>query len=223
MPRRLAQPGFLTGYYEPTVAGSLTSSPRFQEPILARPPDLVSFAPGEGPPGFDPALAGALRLADGTLAPYPDRAAIEDAPREPIVWLEDAVEVFLIQVQGSARVMLPDGRAMRLVYDGRNGQPYTSIGRKLIEAGEIAEAEMSLARLKAWVRAYGLRPGQQGRELMRLNRSYIFFRLEEVRDASEGPTGGAESAADPAALDCRRPHPLELWPAVLDRSGIAVA
>ena len=88
-------------------------------------------------------------------------------------------------------MILPDGRTLRLVYDGRNGQPYTSIGRKLIEAGEIAEADMSLARLKAWLRAHGLRPGERGRELMRLNKSYIYFRLEEVSDPAEGPTGGA--------------------------------
>ena len=99
--RALAPPAFLTGYYEPKVAGSLVPGPQFQEPILGRPPDLVSFAPGEGPAGFDLALAGGQRRADGGVAPYPDRAAIEEERRDPIVWLEDAVEVFLIQVQGS--------------------------------------------------------------------------------------------------------------------------
>ena len=183
--------GFLTGYYEPVVRGALAPSPQFEAPILARPPDLVGFAPGEGPPDFDPALAGARRRADGALEPYPARAEVEEAGLAPIVWLEDAVEVFLIQVQGSGRVILPDGRQTRLVYDGRNGQPYTSIGRLLIEAGEISESEMSLARLKAWLRANGLQAGERGRELMRRNRSYIFFRLEEVGSPEEGPIGGA--------------------------------
>jgi membrane-bound lytic murein transglycosylase A len=196
-PRALASPGFLTGYYEPVVRGSLTRAPDFQEPILARPADLISFAPGEGPDGFDPMLAGARRRADGSLEPYPDRATIEEARAAPIVWLADAVEVFLIHVQGSARVVLPDGRQKRLVYDGRNGRPYTSIGRRLIEAGEIAEGEMSLARLKAWLRAHGLEPGQRGREWMRLNRSYIFFRLDDVGDPGEGPIGGAQVALTP--------------------------
>ena len=188
---RPASAGFLTGYYEPVVEGALAPSARFTAPILARPPDLVSFAPGEGPRDFDPTLAGARRRADGGFEPYPERAKIEDAGHAPIVWLEDAVEVFLIQVQGSARVNLPDGRQMRLVYDGRNGLAYTSIGRWLIDAGEIPESEMSLARLKAWLRAHGLRPGEPGRELMRRNRSYIFFRLEEARAPAEGPIGGA--------------------------------
>ena len=86
-----------------------------------------------------------------------------------MLWLADAVEVFFVQVQGSARVTLPDGREVRLAYDGRNGQPYTSIGRLLIEAGEIPEREMSLARLKAWLRANGLEPGDRGRALMQRN------------------------------------------------------
>jgi len=190
-PRPIDAPGFLTGYYEPVVAGSLVENTDFLEPILARPKDLVSFAPGEGPPGFPVDLAGARRRADGGLEPYPDRAAIEAERREPIVWLQDAVEVFFAQVQGSARVKLPNGQDMRLVYDGRNGQPYTSIGRRLIEAGGISAEDMSLGRLKSWLRANGLAPGQRGRELMRSNRSYIFFRWEPVGDPSRGPTGGA--------------------------------
>ena len=139
--RPIAADGFVTGYYEPEVSGSLTASREFSAPILARPADLISFAPGEGPKDLDPTLAGARRRADGTLEPYPDRAEIEVLARNPIVWLADAVEVFMIQVQGSARVTLPDGRKVRLVYDGRNGKPYTSIGRSLIEAGEIGRAK----------------------------------------------------------------------------------
>ncbi len=190
-PRRIGS-GFVTGYYEPWVRGSLTPSLEFTAPILARPNDLVSFAPGEGPSGFDRTLAGAQRLEDGSLRPYPTRALLESAATNPIVWLADPVEVFLIQVQGCARVELPDGRMMRLVYDGRNGQPYSSIGKLLIESGEIPESEMSLARLKAWLRAQGLAPGERGRELMRRNRSYIFFCLED--GSRPGPTGGAGAA-----------------------------
>ncbi len=183
--------GFLTGYYEPHVRGSLTRAPDFTAPILARPDDLVTFAAGEAPQDFDPALTGAQRLADGRLRPYPDRAEIEEAAKNPVLWLADPVEVFLIQVQGSARVELPDGRKVRLVYDGRNGRRYTSIGRLLIASGEIAESEMSLARLKFWLRANGLEPGGKARELMRRNPSYVFFRVEENFGPAEGPIGGA--------------------------------
>ncbi|HEY1943428.1 MAG TPA: MltA domain-containing protein [Roseiarcus sp.] len=183
--------GFLTGYYEPLVKGSLHPTADFTAPILARPADLVSFALGAAPAALDPTLAGAQRLPGGALRAYPDRAAIEAAGGEATVWLEDEVEVFLAQVQGSARVELPDGRQVRLAYDGRNGQPYTSIGRLLIDAGEIPEPEMSLARLKRWLRDNGLKAGETGRALMQRNRSYVFFKLEEAFDPALGPTGGA--------------------------------
>ena len=186
--------GFLTGYYEPRLAGSLTPSAEFSAPALARPGDLVTFAAGEAPASFEAGVTGAQRLPGGALRPYPDRAAIEAEEaggRRAVVWLRDHVELFMAQVQGSARVELTDGRVARLAYDGRNGQPYTSIGRLLIEAGEIAEADMSLERLKSWLRANGLRPGDKARNLMQRNRSYVFFKLETAFDPAEGPTGGA--------------------------------
>jgi membrane-bound lytic murein transglycosylase A len=157
-PRAIGR-GFVTGYYEPWVEGALAASPSFQAPLLARPADLA--------------------------APYLTRAEIEAEMRDPVIWLKDAVETYLIQVQGSARARLPDASWRRLVYDGRNGRPYTSIGRLLIEAGEIAQAEMSLARLKAWLRA----DPERGQALMRRNESFVFFRL--APDVGEGPIGGA--------------------------------
>jgi membrane-bound lytic murein transglycosylase A len=188
---------FFTGYYEPVLDASLTPTADFRAPILARPRDLVSFTPGEGPPGVDPGLAGAERREDGRLVPYPDRTAIEARGGEAVAWLADEVEVFFVQVQGSARLRLADGRKARLVYDGRNGQPYTSVGRLLIEAGEIPEREMSLERLKAWLRANGLKPGDRGRAIMQRNASYVFFRLVEDVDPSLGPIGGAGIALTP--------------------------
>jgi membrane-bound lytic murein transglycosylase A len=182
--------GFLTGYYEPEVEGSLSPGEDFTAPLLARPDDLVTFAPGQAPPpGFDPALSAARRLPGGRFAPYPDRAAIEAGATvaQPLVWLRDPVEVFLIHVQGSARVRLPNGDILRLGYAGRNGQPYTSIGRLLVEQGHIALADMSLARLKTW-----LRENQSaGRALMQRNQSYIFFKVETRLDARQGPIGAA--------------------------------
>ncbi len=188
---------FFTGYYEPVIDASLTPTPEFRAAVLARPRDLVSIAPGEGPPGLDPRLAGAEKREDGSLDPYPDRAAIEARGGEAVAWLADEVEVFFAQVQGSARLRLADGRKARLVYDGRNGQPYTSIGRLLIEAGEIPEREMSLERLKAWLRANGLKPGDRGRAIMQRNASYVFFCLAEDVDPTLGPIGGAGIALTP--------------------------
>ncbi|WOJ90073.1 MltA domain-containing protein [Methylocapsa polymorpha] len=195
--------GFLTGYYEPVVEGSLTRTADFTAPILARPDDL--------PPSAGGASAGPT--------PYPDRAAIEAGAitgrARPIVWLRDAIEVFLIQVQGSARVRLADGGLLRLVYAGRNGQPYTSIGRLLIEAGEIAETDMSLARLKAWVRDHGQEPGEAGRALMQRNRSYVFFARDEKLDLAASPIGGQGVSLTPLrsiAIDRTIwPYGLPVW------------
>ncbi len=162
--------GFLTGYYEPIVEGSLLRTHNFTAPVLGRPDNL------------------------NALARYPERAAIEAGAIErhspAIVWLRDRVEVFLAQVQGSARVRLADGSLLRLAYAGRNGHPYTSIGRILIDTGEIAETDMSLATLKQWIRAHGQNPGDAGAVLMHRNKSYVFFSLHEECEPARGPIGG---------------------------------
>jgi len=179
--------GFLTGYYEPCVPASMVETDDFRWPILARPPDLATFAPGAAPTGFPEAVSGARRLRDGSLVPYAERAQIEAERLDPIVWVRDAVEAFLIQVQGSAQVEFPEGRRARLAYDGRNGLPYTSIGRILIETGEIAESAMTLSSLKAWLR----KNGERGLKLMRRNRSFVFFKLVGDFDPRLGPVAGA--------------------------------
>jgi membrane-bound lytic murein transglycosylase A len=179
--------GFLTGYYEPCVSGSMVETDEFRWPILARPADLVTLAPNTAPSGFPAGVSGARRLGDGLLIPYADRAEIEAERLDPVVWVQDAVEAFLIQVQGSAQLEFPDGRRARLAYDGRNGLPYTSIGRILIDTGEIAESAMSLSSLKAWLRI----DGERGLKLMRRNRSFVFFKLVDDFDPRLGPVAGA--------------------------------
>ena len=187
-------PAFLTGYYEPVVPGSLVPTEEFTEPLFARPADLVR------------------------IAPYPTRAEIEAiglSRFEPVVWLRDAIEVFMIQVQGSAAVDLPDGSRVRLTYAGRNGRPYTSIGRILLNAGEIPESDMSLARLKQWVRDHGQQPGEAGRALLHRNASYIFFALDASSERGEGPIGGAGVPLTPlrsVAVDrADWPYGLPVW------------
>ncbi|MEA2856064.1 MAG: rane-bound lytic murein transglycosylase [Methylobacteriaceae bacterium] len=184
---------FFTGYFEPVVDGALTQSAEFTAPILSRPADLVTLPANNPLASPDGPLQSALRAPDGSLTPCPDRAAIEAGVlagrANPIVWLRDPVQVFIIHVQGSARVRLPDGRMLRLSYAGRNGWPYTSIGRILVEQTHIPAAEMSLARLKDWIRENGQEVGQAGRALMQRNRSYIFFQAQEIAGDVAGPTG----------------------------------
>ncbi len=199
-PRRLPQ-AFLTGYYEPVVEGSLTPTPLFPTPLLALPSDIVAAPRGQPFPGLDPALSAARRLPDGRLAPYPDRAAIEagslGAFAKPLVYVADPAEAFFIHVQGSARVHLPDGTLRRLVYAGRNGQPYTAIARVLVETLNIPPAEMGLLQLKAWIRANGQKPGEAGAALMARNRSFIFFAFDDALPAGSGPIGGAGVSLSP--------------------------
>ncbi len=109
----------------------------------------------------------------------------------PLVFLADPVEVFFAQVQGSARVALPDGGCLRLTYAGRNGHPYTSIGRILVETGEIPADSIGLESVKAWIRAKGQAPGAAGSALMLRNKSYVFFAQNAALSDAEGPIGGA--------------------------------
>ncbi|MGY2048229.1 murein transglycosylase A [Methylobacterium sp. JK268] len=181
--------GFLTGYFEPEVAGSPVPTPDFPVPALARPDDLVSFAPGETRPGLDPALRAARLLPDG-FAPYPDRAAIDDGAlggrARPLLYLRDAVDLLLLQVQGSGRVRLPEGRIVRLAYDGRNGQPYTAVAKLLVAEGHLPLEGLTLARWTGFLRAHP----EIARRLIRRNAAYVFFRLEEVAPGAPGPLGG---------------------------------
>ncbi|MDB5570882.1 MAG: murein transglycosylase [Hyphomicrobiales bacterium] len=181
--------GFATGYYEPQVLGAKQPSAQFSEPVYLRPADLVNVSLA-GPDGKHQYSA-ARQSPDGALTPYPTRAQIETARMgEPCLWLEDAVELFMIQVQGSGRVRLPDGEVVRLVYDGRNGRPYTSIGRILVTEHQVPVPEASLEGLKSWVRKAGQGFGEAGRELLHRNESYIFFKVEPERNPTSGPIGG---------------------------------
>ncbi|MFT0860002.1 murein transglycosylase A [Ancylobacter sp. G4_0304] len=180
--------GFLTGYYEPEVDGSRTRSDIYATPLYARPKDLVLRAP---PPDGPPANKGeAFRREGDALVPYYDRAAIEDGALKEkgleIAWIRDPADAFFAHIQGSLRVRLPDGGVLRLNYDGHNGQRYTPIGRLLVERGLVPREKMSMDAIRAYIAEHP----EEGRELMRQNRSYIFFR--EVRNL--GPDDGAVGA-----------------------------
>jgi membrane-bound lytic murein transglycosylase A len=183
--------GFLTGYYEPELLGSLTRSSAFPIPVLGRPHDLVSFHSDQAPPEFASHSLSAARQTATGLEPYFDRAAIEDGVLQDqslaLLYLPDRVELFFAQVQGSARVRLPDGRLKRLTYAGRNGHPYTTIAKVIREEGHMALEEINLGSLKAWLRAHP----QDAKRIMRLNRSYIFFSLSEDLAEEHGPIGAA--------------------------------
>lgn len=201
--------GFLTGYYEPELLASRQPSPDFPEPVLGRPADLVTVPQGEAAPvPLDPGLQ-AWRNGPNGPEPYPDRAAIwagtlqDRAPR--LAWLRDKPDLFITQVQGSARIRWAEGGTSRLVYAGRNGHAYTSIGRKLVERGIMRLESMTLASLMGWLRANPT----EARALMEENRSFVFFALDDSLAPEDGPIGGAGVSLTPGrSLAVDR----NLWP-----------
>jgi membrane-bound lytic murein transglycosylase A len=191
-----APEAFFTGYYQPEIAGSLVQSTEFPTPVYARPPDLAPLPAGKRV-GALAELTAARRGPDGALSPYPDRAAIEEGALEKLpgvrklVYLHDKADLFLAQVQGSARVRLGDGRILHLAFAARNGQPYTAIARILVQRGVAPPAEMTMRRLVDWLRRNGLERGQAGDDLLRLNRSFVFFTASVDKEEGRQPTGGA--------------------------------
>ena len=191
-----ARPGFVTGYYEPEIEGSYAREGPFQVPVYRRPPDLITLAPETERARFNDRITGFRQTAQGQV-PYYTRAEIWDGALSEsgleLLYLKDRVELFYMQVQGSGRVHLKDGGAVRLGYAGKNGYPYTSIGRLLIERGAIAPDAMSMAAVKAWLRADEAR----GRALMEENRSYVFFRELDAEEGRDGPRGAQGAALTP--------------------------
>ncbi len=182
---RLAGDGLMTGYYEPEMAGADTPSARFSVPLHTKPEDLVQVDLGL----FAADLRGrrtAGRVRDGRLEPYPDRAAIEaDGARPAMLWLADPVDRFFLQIQGSGRIVMPDGSIRRVGFDGQNGRAYVPIGRILVEQGEIPRDQVSMQTIRAWLEQAG---PERAQAVMDQNPSYVFFRDIPARP-DQGPTG----------------------------------
>lgn len=189
--------GFVTGYFEPVLPASRRRSDRFAAPLHARPADLVALGETGRPEGLPEGMAFARRLADGRLVEHFDRAAIArgalDGRDLELVWLENEIEAFFVHIQGSARLALEDGGAMRVGYAAKSGHAYASIGRVLVEAGELTLEEADMAGLRRWLAS---NPGRI-REILDRNRSYIFFAASEIVDETAGPVGAAQVPLTP--------------------------
>jgi membrane-bound lytic murein transglycosylase A len=193
--RRAGPPkGFLTGYYEPVLEGSLTQTGDYTVPILRRPDDLVQVSSDVLRATANAAnQPTAGRRVDGKIVPYYTRAEIEDGILKgrglEMVWLKDPVAAFFMHVQGSGRIRLPDGQLRRIGFAGKSGHPYTSIGGVLIDRGIATKEAMNLDVLRDWLRANP----KEGRALMQQNKSYIFFQFNPQADAWSGPIGAQGS------------------------------
>ena len=182
----------VTGYYEPLVYGSRRRGGEYQWPLYQPPADLLTIDLGS----VYPELAGKRvrgKLDGKRVVPYDTRAEIAAKPeRQPdaIVWVNDPVEAFFLQIQGSGRVQLPDGKMIRLAYADHNGRPYASIGRWLADRGEMPLAQTSMQNIKAWAR----NNPQRVQEMLNANPAMVFFREEAVAGADAGADFGPKGA-----------------------------
>lgn len=176
--------GLFTGYYEPELRGSRRQGGRYTVPILGRPADLVMVDLGL----FRSEWRGqriAGRVENGTLRPYPTRAEIEAGAlkdhRLEILWVDDRVDAFFLHIQGSGRIVLEDGTAVRVGYAAQNGHPYVAIGRELVARGIMRREDVSMQSIRAWLAANP----DAAPSLMNMNPSYVFFRELD----GDGPIG----------------------------------
>ncbi|MCG8686436.1 MAG: murein transglycosylase A, partial [Desulfobacterales bacterium] len=182
-----------TGYYEPTYTGSRSPDARFSYPLYSIPADLLEIDLGL----FSEDYKGHKRLrarVDGNrVVPYYSREQINAIPdfanrSAPVLWLENRIDRFFLEVQGSGRIRTPDGEIVRVHYAGSNGNRYRSIGRYLIRQGEIAKKDMSMQAIRKWLKANPHRMD----EVLHQNPSFVFFKTEKG-----GPYGSIGVALTP--------------------------
>ncbi len=210
--------GLATGYYEPLLKGSRKPSRRFRYPVYSPPENLLTIELGDVLPGTSPASVRG-RLEGRKIIPYYTRAEIENNRNllkgKELLWVEDEVELFFLQIQGSGRVILENGETVKIGYADHNGHPYRSIGKRLIDQGELPAWQVSMQAIKRW--------GQQNpdklKALLQYNARYIFFR--ELPADLSGPIGalgvpltaGRSLAVDPDSVPLGAPVYLSTtWP-----------
>ncbi len=205
--------GLVTGYYEPLLKGDRVRTARARFPIYAAPDDLITVDLANIYPELkNLRLRG--RLVGNKVVPYLTRKEIESPSTSgngfkgtPIAWAEDPVDLFFLQIQGSGRIELPDGSHLRVGYADQNGYPYQSIGKLLVERGELKLEQASMQGIKDW----GAKNPDKLPELLASNPSFVFFR--ELPNGLTGPlgalgvplTGGRSIAVDPRFLPLGAP------------------
>lgn len=183
--------GLITGYYEPLLKGSRNKSSAYRYPLYSKPDDLVTVELASIFPELaNKRVRGRLindPVKGSKLVPYYNRGEI-DVEQSPLLgrellWLDDVVDAFFLQIQGSGLVKLDNGEEVHVGYADQNGQPYQSIGRVLIERGELTADKASMQGIKNW----GRNNLDKLRELLNSNPSYVFFR--ELPPGLPGPLG----------------------------------
>lgn len=200
--------GLFTGYYEPELRASRVKHGAYQIPVFGLPSDLVSVDLGKFRDEWNgEQIAG--RIEGHKLMPYATRAEIDahGLSNAPVLfYADDPIAVFFLHIQGSGRVVFDDGSRARVGYAGKNGRPYTAIGRTLIERGALTKNSVSMPAIRAWLKAHP----EDARTVMRTNQSYTFFVLLPAGEAAQGSKGTESvplTAGASLAVD-NRIHPL---------------
>ena len=178
--------GLVTGYYEPLLRGSRIWTPQYRYPIYAAPQDLITVELSDVYPDLKyRRLRG--RLVGNKLVPYLERGEIgsDAAPLKglEIAYVDNAVELFFLEIQGSGQIQLPDGSRIRVGYADQNGHPFRSLGGVLIRRGEIKPERASMQGIKEWARRYPAKV----QKFMNANPSFVFFK--ELPGNLGGPIG----------------------------------
>jgi membrane-bound lytic murein transglycosylase A len=178
--------GMITGYYQPLLKGSLTKSSQYPFPIYRQPPDMITVELADIYPELkNKRVRG--KLAGNKLLPYYSRAEIDASPSplsgNELLWINDIIDVFFLQVQGSGLVKLENGDSMHVGYADQNGQAYNSIGRVLVERGELTLDQASMQGIKNWAKNNPTKLS----DVLNANPSYVFFR--ELPSGLSGPLG----------------------------------
>jgi len=209
--QRARDTGLITGYYEPLLYGARSPAPTFTVALYAPPDDLLTIDLAD----LYPELKGKTlrgRLQGKKVVPYYSRAELDNSPLlngKELVWVDNALDAFYLQVQGSGRVQLIDGQTIRLAYADQNGHPYRSIGRYLVDKGELTVAQATAEGIRSWIETHPART----HEVLDSNPSMVFFREEAIVDPNEGPKGalgvpltpGRSLAVDPSYIPLGAP------------------
>ncbi|MEM1364296.1 MAG: MltA domain-containing protein [Pseudomonadota bacterium] len=199
---RVKAGGHLTGYYEPVVEASWAKTNKHIFPLLNRPPDLVDLTDDNRPPDMAAHIRFGRRTLDGSITEYWDRAAIEgDGGHNGVLadqglelaWVEDPMDAYFIHIQGSARLAMTDGTQVRITYAAKSGHDYSSIGKALLAAGELAQDDLTMVSLRRWF----IENADRRTDITWRNRSYIFFEQVQIEDPALGPIAAAKVSLTP--------------------------
>ena len=188
--------GFVTGYFEPVLAGSPVRTARFSCPLYSRPPDLADIDASTRPAGMDASFMFAKKTASGFVE-YHDRAAIESGALAgsglELAWLESPIDAFFVHIQGSARLTMANGEDWRISYAAKSGHAFTPIGGWLAANGQLRREEVTMDAIRSWLEV----DAQRAQTLMQRNQSFIFFQRTWQDDPALGPLAAAAVALTP--------------------------